>query len=111
MDKEQKENWINCWLQKFGDRDNETFHAEVIINDKSLNLILQYNYNFDGDQIDPSSWCISGFKNVRNNKQDVLRIEGEYYMFSGEIINHWGERRPPVIRFKHRSKIVKEIQA
>lgn len=68
MDKEQKENWINCWLQKFGDRDNETFHAEVIINDKSLNLILQYNYNFDGDQIDPSSWCISGFKNVRNNK-------------------------------------------
>lgn len=68
MDKKQKENWINCWLQKFGDRDNETFHAEVIINDKSLNLILQYNYNFDGDQIDPSSWCISGFKNVRNNK-------------------------------------------
>lgn len=68
MDKEKKENWIKCWLQKFGNRDNETFNTEITINDKSLNLILQYNYNFDGDQLDPSSWCLSGFKNVRNNK-------------------------------------------
>lgn len=45
------------------------------------------------------------------NKQEVLRIEGEYYMFSGEIENHWMERRPSVIRFKNRSKIVKEITA
>ena len=28
MNKEQKVNYVKCWLQKFGNRDNETFKQE-----------------------------------------------------------------------------------
>ena len=33
MNKEQKVNWIKCWLQKFGNRDNETFNTEVVVGE------------------------------------------------------------------------------
>lgn len=45
------------------------------------------------------------------NKQEVLRIDGKFFMYSGEIHNDWDEKQPPVIRFKSRSKIIKEITA
>lgn len=67
MNKEQKVNWIKCWLQKFGNRDNETFNIEVTINDERWQIWLQYSYDFEGDQIDPMDRCLKGFKHLRNN--------------------------------------------
>jgi hypothetical protein len=76
MNKEQKVNWIKCWLQKFGNRDNETFHIEVVVGDTYWELSLQYGYDFDGDRIDPNDWCCSGFKHLHNNKISD-RTDGE----------------------------------
>ncbi len=43
------------------------------------------------------------------NKDEILKIDGNYYIFSGKILNHWNEKKPSVIRFKNRGKTVKEI--
>jgi hypothetical protein len=67
MNKEQKINWVKCWLQKFGERDNETFSYPVEIFGSEWELLLQYNYDFSGDQLDPFCWCRSGFKHVGDN--------------------------------------------
>lgn len=67
MNKEQKVNWIKSWLQKFGNRDNETFNTEVIINNIIWDIKLQYNYDFDGDENSPYDWCTSSFKHVHDN--------------------------------------------
>lgn len=45
------------------------------------------------------------------NKQEVLKIDGKFFMYSGEIHNDWDEKQPPLIRFKSRSNILKEIPA
>lgn len=45
------------------------------------------------------------------NKDEILKIGENFYMYSGEIKNHWTEKRPSVIRFKKRAKVVKEILA
>lgn len=68
MNKEQKVNWIKCWLQKFGNRDNETFNIEVVVGEIVWEISLQYDYDFDGDILEPYDWCRSGFKHLRNNK-------------------------------------------
>lgn len=68
MNKEQKVNWIKCWLQKFGNRDNETFNIDVIVNATVYNISLQYNYDFDGDRCEPYNWCRNGFKHLNNNQ-------------------------------------------
>lgn len=68
MNKEQKVNWIKCWLQKFGNRDNETFNTEVVVGETTWELSLQYDYDFDGDRLEPYGWCRSGFKHLRNNQ-------------------------------------------
>ena len=70
MNKKQKVNWIKCWLQKFGNRDNETFHTNVIIGNINWELSLQYNYDFDGDECNPYHWCRSGFKHLCNTISD-----------------------------------------
>lgn len=68
MTKSQKVNYIKCWLQKFGNRDNETFNIEVIIGDTTWNISLQYNFDDDGYQIEPYDWCRNSFKHLRNNQ-------------------------------------------
>ena len=45
------------------------------------------------------------------NKGEILKVDGVYYIYAGEIYNDWNEKRPSVIRFKNRSKIIKEIPA
>jgi hypothetical protein len=67
MDKEQKVNYIKCWLQKFGNRDNETFNTEVVVGEKSWYISLQYNFDNDCNQCEPYDWCRSSFKHVNNN--------------------------------------------
>ena len=68
MNKEQKVNWVKCWLQKFGNRDNETFNTDVVVGETTWELSIQYDYDFDGDRLKPYSWCRSGFKHLRNNQ-------------------------------------------
>jgi hypothetical protein len=54
---------IKAWLQRFGNRDNETFSYELT----NWRLSLQYDYDLDGSRIEPYNWCLSGFKHVHNN--------------------------------------------
>ena len=44
-------------------------------------------------------------------KNEVLKIDGNFYIFAGEISNDWDEKKPSVIRFKNRGKTVKEVVA
>lgn len=67
MTKEQKVNWIKCWLQTFGERDYTGFKSEVVVDKTTWNLWLQYNYHFRGDEIAPQNWCCWGFKHVHDN--------------------------------------------
>ena len=68
MNKEQKVNWIKYWLQKFGDRDNETFNTEVVVGETTWEISLQYNFYDDGHQCEPYDWCIRGFKHLGDNQ-------------------------------------------
>ena len=45
------------------------------------------------------------------NKNEILLIKGDFFIYSGEIKNHWDDRRKPIIRFKNRAKVVAEIPA
>ena len=45
------------------------------------------------------------------NKGEILKINGAYYIYAGEIYNDWNEKRNSIIRFKQRGKTVKEIDA
>ena len=55
MNKQHKINYIKFWLQCFGERDNETFSKDVTINDQTWRIWLQYNFDNEGDQIEPYS--------------------------------------------------------
>lgn len=44
-------------------------------------------------------------------KNEIIKIDGNFYIFAGEISNDWVEKKPSVIRFKNRGKIVKEVVA
>lgn len=68
MDKEQKVNYVKYWLQKFGNRDNETFNTEVVVGETTWEISLQYNFDDDGNQCEPYDWCRSSFKHLRNNQ-------------------------------------------
>ena len=67
MTKEEKVCYIKCWLQKFGDRDNETFNTEVVTNNITWRISMQYNFSDEGNQIDPYDWCCKSFKHVHDN--------------------------------------------
>lgn len=67
MSKKGKINWIKCWLQKFGKRDNETFNIKVTVGEITWEIALQYDYDFEGDKLDPRDWCCYSFKHLRNN--------------------------------------------
>lgn len=64
MNTEQKVGYIKYWLQKFGNRDNETFNTEVTHNEITWRISLQYNFDDEGDQMDCFSWCVKSFKHV-----------------------------------------------
>ena len=68
MTKEQKVNYVKYWLQRFGYRDNETFSVEVVVDKITWRILLQYNFDDEGDECEPYDWCISGFKHLRNNR-------------------------------------------
>jgi hypothetical protein len=68
MNKEQKVNYVKCWLQKFGNRDNETFNTEVVVSETTWRISLQYNFDDEGDQCDPYDWCSRSFKHVHDNQ-------------------------------------------
>ena len=63
MNKEQKVNYVKCWLQKFGNRDNETFNIQL----EKWRISMQYDYDLEGYRIIPMNWCCSSFKHVHNN--------------------------------------------
>jgi hypothetical protein len=84
---------------------NDKLYAQTVYLFKKINVEKKFS-QFTFTELKWNEVSI-----VYCNKQEILRIDGEYYMFSGEITNNWVTRRPPVIRFKHRSKIIKEIQA
>jgi hypothetical protein len=58
MNKEQKINYVFFWLQCFGDRDNETFNKDVTVNGQRWRIWRQFDYDSNGDRIEPSS-CVS----------------------------------------------------
>jgi hypothetical protein len=66
MNKEQKINYVKYWLQKFGNRDNETFNIEVLVGETIWEISLQYDFDEDGDKIEPYDWCRNGFKHLQN---------------------------------------------
>jgi hypothetical protein len=60
------------------------------------------------------SYTLLSFKSVTCaycNKDEIVYINGTFYLYSGEINNYWTEKHPPIIRFKNRNKIIKEIPA
>jgi len=67
MSKTLKENIIKLWLQKFGDRDNESFTTEVIIGNTTWSLSLEYSFSDEGDQLEPYDYCRSSFKHLFEN--------------------------------------------
>ena len=68
LNKEQKVNWIKCWLQKFGNRDNQTFNTEVVMGETTWEISLQYGYDFDGGRLEPYERCSRSFKHVHDTQ-------------------------------------------
>jgi hypothetical protein len=67
MTRNEKVNYIKMWLQKFGDRDNETFNTEVFVGETLWELSLQYSFDEEGKELQPFDWCRHGFKHVFDN--------------------------------------------
>lgn len=75
MKKEEQINLIKSWLQKFGERDNETFSIQL----EKWRISMQYDYDLDGSRIDSMNWCCSSFKHVHANSiEDRRRINRNY---------------------------------
>jgi hypothetical protein len=81
MKKQELIHAIKAWLQRFGNRDNETFNYEI----SNWNLSVQYDYDLEGDRIEPYNWCTSGFKHVRNNSLED-RTEDELSKILDELL-------------------------
>ena len=84
MTKEQKVIWIKCWLQEFGERDNKTFNVQIALNDETWDISMQYNYDFEGFEMEPNHWCRNSFKHLRNNKLED-RTEDELDGFIAKL--------------------------
>jgi len=82
MNKEELIYSIKAWLQRFGNRDNETFNYELI----NWRLELQYDYDLDGGRIEPYNWCSSGSKHLRNNSLED-RSDEELREILNELID------------------------
>lgn len=90
-EKQKKVNRVKLWLQKFGDRDNETFYKEIEVGDINWRISMQYTYDDDGDEIISSNWCCRNFKHVFNNAiEDRTEEELEAILFElQKIKNVW----------------------
>ena len=75
----------------FGERDNETFNIDVDLDDVRWTISMQYNYDLDGDRIEPMNWCVSSFKH--NHKNHIADRSEEELDQIIEILNqkqtHW----------------------
>lgn len=78
MNKEQKINYVFFWLQCFGERDNETFNKDVTVNGQRWSIWRQFDYNSDGDRIEPYSsvsWSnVTGGKSVEELTEEELDL-------------------------------------
>ena len=68
MNKDQKVNFIKLWLQKFGNRDNETFNIEVQIDGVIWEISMQFNFDEDGEEMYSYDLCRNKFKHLTDNK-------------------------------------------
>lgn len=76
MNKEQKINYVFFWLQCFGERDNETFNIRVTVADgRRWSIWRQFDYNSDGDRIEPYSSVSWSNKLVRGKSIEELTEE------------------------------------
>jgi hypothetical protein len=62
MDRQEKINWIKWWLQRYGERDEDTFSIDVewllstesaVFENRRLYIALQYNFGSDGSEYEP----------------------------------------------------------
>ena len=66
MSRDEKEIWIKAWLMRFGNRDNETFNWETIIDGREYGIMLQYSYDW-GYEIDEQLLYRTGSKLIANS--------------------------------------------
>jgi hypothetical protein len=80
MDRQEKINWIKWWLQRYGERDEDTFSIDVewllstesaVFENRRLYIALQYNFGSDGGEYEPM--CL--FKT--NNKLNAEYIQNK----------------------------------
>jgi len=64
---EKKINYIKWWLQRFGDRNDETFYKEITVGELTWRISMQYDYTDDGYKVEAWNWCSKGFKHVHDN--------------------------------------------
>lgn len=43
------------------------------------------------------------------HKNEILKINGCFFIYAGEVYNDWNEKRNSIIRFKKHGKIINEI--
>jgi hypothetical protein len=77
MAKEQKVNYIKGWLQKFGNRNNETFYTKVSLGEEELHISLQYNFRDEREVAEPLDLCVNGYcsdfgKNISDRTEKEL---------------------------------------
>jgi len=64
---------IHAWLQRFGNRDNETFHYDI----GDWHLSLQYHFDLDGEHYAPFSFVTNGSKlvstNIEEHDENILK--------------------------------------
>jgi len=75
--KEQKIGYIKYWLQKHGDRHNYWgFRTQLYINNEHITLVMERNFDENGEKVDPKCIYISSkeldIENVSNNVLDDI---------------------------------------
>lgn len=89
VEKQNKVNCIKLWLQRFGDRDNDTFYKDIKVGDINWHISMQYTYADDGDEIISNDWCRHGFKHTFDNGiADRTEEELDAILFQLHEIKH-----------------------
>lgn len=88
---------------------------KIISNNEYENVIYIWR------QLDPSKRFnefsyedIDNFKDVNEgycNKNEILLINGDFYIYSGEKKYYSTENKKAIMQFKNKAKIIKEIEA
>jgi hypothetical protein len=71
---EEKINKIKWWLQRYGERDGDTFSFDGELNGR-LYISLQYNFDEDGNEYEPM--CLFKTNNKLNAEYIQNRTEEE----------------------------------